>query len=71
LIGGWEWAQLGWVREQVATVDLRFCVLLQEDVIVTGPPDEPWWRRHPLRYAGAGIAAEYAVLGIHVGVRGG
>ena len=61
--------QLGWVREQVAALDLRFRALLQEDVIVPGPPG-PWWHRHPLRYAGAETAAEYALLGIQVEVRG-
>lgn len=52
-----ECPQMGWVREQVAVLDVRFRALLQEDIVVPGPPDEPWWRRHPLKYAGAEAAA--------------
>ncbi|MFI5496306.1 hypothetical protein [Actinoplanes sp. NPDC051859] len=64
-----ECPQMGWVREQVAALDLRFRALLQQDVVEPGPQDEPWWRRHPLRYAGAKPAAEYARYGVHVEVR--
>jgi hypothetical protein len=66
-----ECPQMAWVREQVAGLDLRFRALLQEDVVVPGPPGEPWWHRHPLKYAGAEAAAEYACYGIHVEVREG
>jgi hypothetical protein len=64
-----ECPQMGWVREQVAALDLRFRALLQEDVVVPDPVVGPWWHRHPLRYAGAEAAAGYAGYGIDVEVR--
>jgi hypothetical protein len=65
-----ECPQMGWVRAEVEAIDRRFRMLLQEDVVVPGPPDDPWWRRHPLKYAGAEAVAEYAGYGIHVETRG-
>ena len=66
-----ECPQMGWVREHVAALDLRFRALLQQDVVMPGPLVDPWWHRHPLRYAGADAAAEYARYGIQVQVRSG
>jgi hypothetical protein len=64
-----ECPQMGWVREQIAALDTRFRALLQDDVVMPGPPDDPWWHRHPLRYAGSEAAAEYAGYGIQVEIR--
>jgi hypothetical protein len=66
-----ECPQVDWVREQVAALDLRFRALLQDDVVMPHPYDDPWWHRHPLRHAGAEAAAEYARFGIDVDVRNG
>ena len=44
-----ECPQMGWVREQVEALDRRFRALLREDVVVPGPPGDPWWHRHPLK----------------------
>jgi hypothetical protein len=65
-----ECPQMGWVREHVAALDVRFRALLQEDVVIPGGPGQSWWTRHPLKFAGAQTAVEYAKMGIHVEVRG-
>jgi hypothetical protein len=65
-----ECPQMAWVREQVAALDVRFRALLQEDVVVPRWSDRPWWARHPLKYAGAQTAADYAGFDIRVEVRG-
>ena len=56
-----ECPQLGWVREQVGALDARFRALLQQDVVLPGGAADPWWLRHPLRYAGPEAATEFGV----------
>ncbi|HLL67055.1 MAG TPA: hypothetical protein VK453_15330 [Micromonosporaceae bacterium] len=64
-----ERSEMVWFQEQVEQVDIRFRALLQEHQLV-GPPERPWWRRHPPKYAGAELAADYlADHGVHVEVR--
>lgn len=67
-----ECPQMGWVRAQVAALDGRFRALLQEDVVLRGAEEDPWWFRHPPKYAAAEAAAEFArCYGVQVEIRGG
>jgi hypothetical protein len=53
--------ELAWFREQVAALDERFRALVQPDLVV-GQPGTAWWHRHPPRWAGPELAADFQSL---------
>ena len=52
-----DFPQMAWVHDRVRAADERFRALLQERELTSALP-LPWWRLHPLRYAGAELVAD-------------